>query len=84
MSNWNRHVVLPRSKQVDDSQTTKVQEKRDPAEEVKHASEFHLTAITLITTVTFAVSLQVPGGYDSTGKAVLRNNELSGGKIIWK
>ena len=74
MSNCNRHVVLPRSERVDDSQTTKVQEKRDPAEEVKNVSEFHLTAITLITTVTFAVSLQVPGGYNSTGKPVLGKN----------
>uniref|UniRef100_A0A2N9EX43 PGG domain-containing protein n=1 Tax=Fagus sylvatica TaxID=28930 RepID=A0A2N9EX43_FAGSY len=118
MSTWNRHVVLPSSKRVDDSQTTKVQEKREPAEEVKNeeeevqnevvvvvkneeeefepkkkrneeevvknlskneeevknVSEFHLTAITLITTVTFAVSLQVPGGYNSTGKAVLSEN----------
>ena len=139
MSTWNRHVVLPSSKRVDDSPTTKVQEKREPAEEVKNEeeeikneeevqnevvvvvkneeeeikneeevenevvvvvkneeeeikneeevkneeeevknevllSEFHLTAITLITTVTFAVSLQVPGGYNSTGKAVLSEN----------
>ena len=142
MSTWNRHVVLPSSKRVDDSPTTKVPEKREPAEEVKieeeeevkieeeevknpsefhltekrehsqttkvqqkrehsqttklkqkrepaeevkngeedvknvkNLSEFHLTAITLITTVTFAVSLQVPGGYNnSTGKAVLSEN----------
>ncbi len=74
MSKWNRHVVLPRSKRVDDSQTTKVQEKRDPAEDVKNGSEFQLTAITLVITVTFAVSLQVPGGYDTTGKPVLREN----------
>jgi hypothetical protein len=76
MSKWNRHVVLPRSKRVDDSQTMKVQEKRDPAEDVKNGSEFHLTAITLVTTVTFAVSLQVPGGYDSTGKPVLRKTSV--------
>ena len=74
MSKWNRHVVLPHSKRVDDSQTMKVQEKRDPAEDVKNESESYLTAITLVITVTFAVSLQVPGGYDSTGKPVLREN----------
>uniref|UniRef100_A0A2N9GFF8 PGG domain-containing protein n=1 Tax=Fagus sylvatica TaxID=28930 RepID=A0A2N9GFF8_FAGSY len=74
MSKWNRHVVLPRSKRVDDSQTMEVQEKRDPAEDVKNGSESHLTAITLVITVTFAVSTQVPGGYDSTGKPVLEKN----------
>ena len=50
----------------------KVQEKRNPGEDVKNGSEFHLTAVTLVITVTFAVSLQVPGGYDSTGKPILR------------
>ncbi|GMY20789.1 hypothetical protein FCV25MIE_16030, partial [Fagus crenata] len=71
MSKWNRQVVLPRSNRVDDSQTMEVQEKRDPAEDVKNGSEFHLTAVTLVITATFAVSTQVPGGYDSTGKPVL-------------
>ena len=38
-------------------------------------SNFQITAMTIITTVTFAAALQLPGGYDSNGKAILKDNK---------
>ena len=41
----------------------------------KNFSEFSLTSITIITTVTYAAAFQLPGGYDSnTGMPVLINH----------
>lgn len=38
-------------------------------------SNFQITAISIITTITFAAALQLPGGYDSNGKAILKDNK---------
>ena len=38
-------------------------------------SDFQITAMTIITTVTFAAALQLPGGYDNNGKAILKDNK---------
>ena len=42
---------------------------------IRSTSNFPITAITIITTITFAAGLQLPGGFDTNGKAVLRDNE---------
>ncbi|KAK7817791.1 hypothetical protein CFP56_042426, partial [Quercus suber] len=38
-------------------------------------SNFQITAITIITAISFGAVLQLPGGLDTNGKAVLRDNE---------
>ena len=73
MLKWNRmkDVHMISSERVDDSQTNKVV---TVTPDVKSVAEINITAMTIITSVTFAAAFQVPGGYDSTGKAVLINN----------
>ncbi|XP_050277920.1 ankyrin repeat-containing protein At5g02620-like [Quercus robur] len=43
--------------------------------DIRSMSNFQITAITIITTITFAAGLQLPGGFDTNGKAVLRDND---------
>ncbi|XP_050277913.1 ankyrin repeat-containing protein ITN1-like [Quercus robur] len=42
---------------------------------IRSMSNFQMTAITIITTLSFAAVLQLPGGLDTNGKAVLRDND---------
>ena len=74
MLKWNRmkdlHMIS--SERVDDSQTNKVV---TVTPDVKSVGEINITALSIITSVTFAAAFQVPGGYDGdTGNAVLINN----------
>jgi hypothetical protein len=73
MLKWNRmkDVHMISSERVDDSQTNKVV---TVTPDVKSVGEINITAMTIITSVTFAAAFQVPGGYDNTGNAVLINN----------
>ncbi|GMY20739.1 protein ACCELERATED CELL DEATH 6-like isoform X2 [Fagus crenata] len=64
-----KSVAKINTERVDDSQTNKV------TPDVKSVAKINITAMTIITSVTFAAALQVPGGYDNTGRAVLINNE---------
>ena len=66
---------------VDDGQTSKgVQTLENQGasmatDDQENISNFSLTSITIITTVTYAAAFQLPGGYDSnTGMPVLRNH----------
>ncbi|GMY20732.1 protein ACCELERATED CELL DEATH 6-like [Fagus crenata] len=87
MLKWNRmkdlHMIS--SERVDDSQTNMISSERmDDSQtnkvvtvtpDVKSVGEINITAMSIITSVTFAAAFQVPGGYDNTtGKAVLINN----------
>uniref|UniRef100_A0A2N9EWA6 PGG domain-containing protein n=1 Tax=Fagus sylvatica TaxID=28930 RepID=A0A2N9EWA6_FAGSY len=73
MLKWNRmkDVHMISSERVHDSQTNRVVTLTPDAKKV---AEINITAVTIITSVTFAAAFQVPGGYDNTGKAVLINN----------
>ena len=69
---------------VDDGQTPKEVQTLEnkgasmATDEQQNISNFSLTSITIITTVTYAATFQLPGGYDGkTGMPVLRNNSLS-------
>ena len=42
---------------------------------IRSMYNFQITAITIITTITFAAGLQLPGGFDTNGKAVPRDSE---------
>ncbi|KAK7818403.1 ankyrin repeat-containing protein [Quercus suber] len=42
---------------------------------IRSMSNFQITAITIITAISFGAVLQLPGGLDTNGKAVLRDNE---------
>ncbi|GMY20766.1 protein ACCELERATED CELL DEATH 6-like isoform X1 [Fagus crenata] len=72
MLKWNRmkdvHIIS--LERVHDSQTNRVVTLTPYA---KRVAEINITAVTIITSVTFAAAFQVPGGYDNTGKAVLIN-----------
>ena len=59
------------SKMVEDNNT------EDPETDlnIRSMSNFQITAITIITTITFAAGLQLPGGFDTNGKAVPRDSE---------
>ncbi|KAL0005497.1 hypothetical protein SO802_013058 [Lithocarpus litseifolius] len=47
----------------------------EAASDDQDISKFSLTSLTIITTVTFAAAMQVPGGYDNkTGTPILLNN----------
>ena len=66
---------------VDDGQTSKgVQTLENQGasmatDDQENISNFSLTSITIITTVTYAAAFQLPGGYDSkTGMPVLRTH----------
>ena len=61
------HVV---SKMCEDNNT-----KEPKFVQISNMSDFQIMAITVITTVTFAAALQLPGGYDSNGKAILKDNK---------
>ncbi|GMY20760.1 protein accelerated cell death 6 [Fagus crenata] len=73
MLKWNRmkDVHMISSERVDDSQTNKVV---TVTPDVKSVGEINITAMSIITSVTFAAAFQVPGGYADTGKAVLIDN----------
>uniref|UniRef100_A0A7N2L6Z6 PGG domain-containing protein n=2 Tax=Quercus lobata TaxID=97700 RepID=A0A7N2L6Z6_QUELO len=58
----------------DDQNISKGKE-AEGASDDQDISKFSLTSITIITTVTFAAALQVPGGYNGqTGTAILQKN----------
>ncbi|XP_030958764.1 ankyrin repeat-containing protein ITN1-like [Quercus lobata] len=66
---------------VDDDQTPKEVQTTEnkgasmATDDQENISNFSLTSITIITTVTYAAAFQLPGGYDSnTGMPVLRNH----------
>ena len=42
---------------------------------IRSMSNFQITAVTIIITLSFAAVLQLPGGLDTNGKAVLRDND---------
>lgn len=59
----------------DDQNISKEKEAEGASSDDQDISKFSLTSITIITTVTFAAALQVPGGYnDQTGTAILQKN----------
>ena len=43
-------------------------------ESIESMSNFNITAMSIITTITFAAALQLPGGYGNNGKAILKDN----------
>ena len=49
----------------------------------KERDNYIVLVTTLITTVTFAAALQVPGGYDDKGKPILLNNQQFKDFLIW-
>ena len=57
----------------------KVQELTDAANDAdfKERNNYIVLVTTLITTVTFAAALHVPGGYDNKGKAILVMHTLN-------
>ncbi|KAK7818414.1 ankyrin repeat-containing protein [Quercus suber] len=58
-----------------DDQNISKEKEAEGASDDQDISKFSLTSITIITTVTFAAALQVPGGYNGqTGTAILQNN----------
>ena len=49
---------------------------------IKSMSNFNITAMSIITTITFAAALQLPGGYGNNGKAILKdNNDFK--ELLW-
>jgi hypothetical protein len=77
--NRMKDVHMISSERVDDSQTNEVvtvtPDVKKSEKSEKSVGEINITAMSIITSVTFAAAFQVPGGYDGdTGNAVLINN----------